>query len=89
MNPTPYKDRDLATKYKQTHSTASQTLPADVQQADLDSVAENGDVIIKNLLSVEEVHAIKTACNALLNHTGRNDFEGLKTQRVYAVLSIL
>ena len=87
MNPTPYKDQDLAAKYKQMHSMVSQTIPADVLQADLDSVAENGYVIIKNLLSKEEVHAIKTACNTLLDHTGRNDFEGLKTQRVYAVLS--
>ncbi|MDG0979463.1 MAG: phytanoyl-CoA dioxygenase family protein [Halieaceae bacterium] len=82
-----YKDQDLANKYKQTHSSASKSLPADVVKADLHSVATQGYVIIENLVSVAEVQKVKSACNDLLDHTGRNDFEGLKTQRVYAVLS--
>jgi hypothetical protein len=87
MKSTPYKDQDLAKKYKQTHSSASKSLPADVVKADLHSVATKGYVIIENLLSVAEVQKVKAACNDLLDYTGRNDFEGLKTQRVYAVLS--
>ena len=87
MNPTPYKNRDLANKYRQTRSNSAEKVPTELLEADLKAIATDGYVIIKNLLTPQEVQAIKTACTELLEHTGRNDFEGLKTQRVYAVLA--
>ncbi len=87
MNPTPYKNRDLANKYRQTRSNSAEKVPTELLEADLKAIATDGYVIIKNLLTAQEVQAIKTACTELLEHTGRNDFEGLKTQRVYAVLA--
>ena len=78
---------DLAGKYRQTHSQAAQTIPKSVTDADLASIEANGYVMIENLLSEEELDSIRAAAEPLLSASGRNDFEGLKTQRVYGVLS--
>lgn len=44
-------------------------------------------VIIENLLSKEQCQAIRTEGVKLLGTTGRNSFEGQRTQGVYDVLS--
>lgn len=45
-------------------------------------------MILKNLLSREEMEEIRAAVQPLLeDETGRNNFEGYKTRRVYAVLA--
>ena len=50
-------------------------------------VRDKGYVILKNLLTREEVAEIRAAVEPLLGVGGRNNFEGFKTRRVYAVLS--
>ncbi len=50
----------------------------------------DGYVIIENVLSAAELAAIRTALAPWLggaNKTGRNDFEGFSTNRVYALLA--
>lgn len=55
--------------------------------ADFEVLMRDGYVIIEGLLSRAQCDAIKADGLALLDHTGRNAFEGLRTQRVYDVLS--
>lgn len=78
---------DLAGTYRFTHSDAASQVPEDVVRADLEAVEAQGYVIIEGLLSADELDAIRKATAPLLDTPGRNDFEGLKTQRVYAVLA--
>ena len=44
-------------------------------------------MIWEKLLSEEECERIRDAVTPLLDHTGRNTFEGRRTQRVYSVLN--
>ena len=78
---------ELAGTYRFTRSHAASQVPEDVVRADLATVERLGYVIIESLLGADELDAIRVATAPLLNAPGRNDFEGLKTQRVYAVLA--
>lgn len=50
-------------------------------------VQEKGFVILKNLLTREETNEIRQQIQPLLNEqTGRNNFEGFNTKRVYSVV---
>jgi len=53
------------------------------------AMREDGYVIIEGLLTRDEVEAIKDALSPWLQgrHFGRNDFEGERTERVYALLA--
>ena len=61
-----------------------------VEQAQVDAllaeVVERGYVIIPELVERETMTAIKTAVRPLLQHDGRNEFEGRKTRRIYSVI---
>ncbi|MEM9599419.1 MAG: phytanoyl-CoA dioxygenase family protein [Pseudomonadota bacterium] len=46
----------------------------------------DGYVIIENVLDADRVQRIRTALNPHLIKTGRNDFEGLRSHRVYALV---
>ncbi|MEO1595827.1 MAG: phytanoyl-CoA dioxygenase family protein [Pseudomonadota bacterium] len=78
---------DLAGTYGFTQSDAASQVPEAVVRADLEAVERQGFVIIEGLLSADELDAIRAATRPLLDAQGRNDFEGRKTQRVYAVLA--
>ena len=82
-----YYDTDLAATYRRTNSSARDRVSQEVAAADLARVREHGFVIIEGLLSPDELQAIRGAVTPLLRESGRNDFEGTKTQRVYAVLA--
>ena len=82
-----YMAQDLAARYPFTRSEAARQVPAEIVEADLAEVAKRGYVVIEGLLSQAELDAIREAAEPLLDHSGRNDFEGLRTQRVYGVLS--
>lgn len=49
-------------------------------------VNEHGYVIIENAISPKVIEAMKAEVKPLLNHTGRNEFEGHKTRRIYSVI---
>jgi len=61
----------------------------DTLQAELDALATDGFVVLPDVLSAGEIDAVKRALAPYLDgkHMGRNRFEGLKTQRVYALLA--
>jgi ectoine hydroxylase-related dioxygenase (phytanoyl-CoA dioxygenase family) len=55
--------------------------------ADHAALMRDGYVIIERLLDTQTCEAIRIESRRLLGATGRNRFEGLKTQRVYNVLA--
>jgi hypothetical protein len=77
---------DLAHRYKWTTSTGSSVDDATVE-ADLAALESDGYVIWENLLSAEQCRQIRDVVRLWLGHTGRNSFEGRRTQRIYSVLS--
>jgi ectoine hydroxylase-related dioxygenase (phytanoyl-CoA dioxygenase family) len=56
---------------------------------ELDALATDGFVVLERVLNAAEMTAIRTALEPYLQgrHYGRNRFEGLRTQRVYALLA--
>jgi ectoine hydroxylase-related dioxygenase (phytanoyl-CoA dioxygenase family) len=76
---------DLAGTHKASHSAAASKVDAAVLEADMRKLERDGYVIIESLLSADQIAGIKGALQPLLDHTGRNAFEGHKTQRLYAV----
>lgn len=77
---------DLAGTYPRTASSGQSVDPA-VADADLAAVLRDGYVILRDLLSPGQRAEIKDAVTPLLDHHGRNPFEGHATQRIYSVLN--
>ena len=46
-----------------------------------------GYIIFENVMTADEVDAYQAALEPYMVHNGRNDFEGLHTNRVYALLA--
>ena len=80
-----YNDTDHANTYKQLVPNPNRR-SADID-ADYETLMRDGYVIIKNVISKEVCEEIKENGLHLLEHKGRNSFEGHETQRVYDVLS--
>lgn len=79
---------DLASTHKSFRSddgSASEALKVMVAE-DYDTVMKNGFVIIEGLLTPSQLELIRDAALPLLGNSGRNTFEGVKTQRLYNVL---
>ncbi|GAB3205762.1 phytanoyl-CoA dioxygenase family protein [Nocardia tengchongensis] len=79
-------DGDLAGTYRRTGSSGASIDPA-VVDADLAALERDGYVILPDLLSPAELDEIREAVAPLLDRSGRNNFEGHATQRVYSVLN--
>jgi ectoine hydroxylase-related dioxygenase (phytanoyl-CoA dioxygenase family) len=77
---------DLAGTYRRTVSAGAGIDPA-LADADLAQVQRDGYVILPDLISADELAKIKEAVAPLLDRSGRNRFEGHRTQRVYSVLN--
>lgn len=56
-------------------------------EADFTRLMADGYVIIEGLIDRVATDAVRAACTPLLDRTGRNSFEGVRTQRLYNVLS--
>ncbi|MFE3103500.1 phytanoyl-CoA dioxygenase family protein [Nocardia tengchongensis] len=79
-------DGDLAGTYRRTGSSGASIDPA-VVDADLAALERDGYVILPDLLSPAELDEIRESVAPLLDRSGRNNFEGHATQRVYSVLN--
>jgi hypothetical protein len=77
---------DLAGRYKWTPSSGASVDPA-IVDADMAALDRDGYVIWENLLSAQECQQIREVVDPWLGPTGRNAFEGRRTQRIYSVLS--
>lgn len=80
-----YNNADHANTHRQLTPKADRS-SAEID-ADFEVLMRDGYVIIPELLSRATCEVIKADSSALLDYAGRNQFEGLKTQRVYDVLS--
>src|SRR5438045_7585358 len=78
--------RDIAGTYRRTASAGEAIDPA-VAEADLAAVLRDGYVVLPDLLSALDLAEVRGAVTSLLDKTGRNNFEGESTQRVYSVLN--
>lgn len=67
------------------------SLPSDPQtRADIEQCLENGYVVLENVFSLNEAAEAKAEIGRLSGKdpiAGRNSFEGLKTNRIYSLLS--
>lgn len=77
---------DLAQRFKWTPSGGS-LVDSAVVDADMAALARDGYVVWENLLDAKQCREIREVVRPWLGHTGRNSFEGRRTQRVYSVLS--
>lgn len=77
---------DLAQRYKREPSGGS-SVDSTIVEADMTALDRDGYVIWENLLSPEQCQEIRDVVRPWLGHTGRNSFEGWRTQRIYSVLS--
>ena len=80
-----YQNTDQAKTYSQLQPGPERSSPE--IDADYETLMRDGYVIIEGLLSKDQCEAIKAEGLSLLGKTGRNEFEGLNTQRVYDLLS--
>jgi len=64
----------------------NQTIDSAETAADLAKLQKDGFVIIEKLLSPSQVQEVRDALAPHLGQTGRNNFEGTRTQRVYGLL---
>jgi ectoine hydroxylase-related dioxygenase (phytanoyl-CoA dioxygenase family) len=87
-NPEVHRLEDLAGDLARTHRTTGVDRGVHSTQLDADLAAldRDGYVVLTNLLSPEECDELRAELTALLGRTGRNAFEGHRTQRVYSVL---
>jgi hypothetical protein len=78
--------RDLATRHKSTAGVNVETVDPEIVANDLEALASFGFVIIENLVSTEMADSLQECLADAFNPTGRNNFEGYKTQRLYSML---
>lgn len=78
--------RDLAARYRRTNS-AGEHVDAGIVDADLAEIARHGYLILPNLLTAKQCAEIRHAVEPLPGEQGRNNFEGVKTRRVYSVMA--
>jgi ectoine hydroxylase-related dioxygenase (phytanoyl-CoA dioxygenase family) len=77
---------DLAGTHRAGVGAGAQVEPSVVAR-DLAAVEADGYVILDGLLDEAQLEQIRAAVTPLLGHEGRNAFEGLRTQRLYSVLT--
>lgn len=78
---------DLSGRYKSTAGSQDSVDPAIIDSA-IEQVNRDGYIIIENLFSPEDMAALKVDALTRFKHTsGRNNFEGLATQRLYSMMA--
>jgi ectoine hydroxylase-related dioxygenase (phytanoyl-CoA dioxygenase family) len=76
---------DLARTHRRTHDV-DRGVDRRQLDADLAALKRDGYVVMTGLLSREECDELRGRLAPLLDQTGRNAFEGHRTQRIYSVL---
>ncbi|MGI9288737.1 MAG: phytanoyl-CoA dioxygenase family protein [Pseudomonadales bacterium] len=81
-----YQTADLAGKYKSTAGTQQAADPALLERL-LGQVKRDGYVVVENLIAKSKIDEIKEVSLAHFEHdSGRNNFEGFATQRLYSMM---
>lgn len=82
-----YHSMETAAKYKKTQSNANDRVDQELLQQYLDELMQDGYVVVPDLLNQEQLDIIREEVTPMLNHKGRNFFEGELTQRIYSVMA--
>ena len=78
---------DLSGRYKSTAGTQDNVDPALIKAA-MEQIGRDGYIILKNLFTHEEMDTLKADASTRFKHSkGRNNFEGLATQRLYSMMA--
>lgn len=77
---------DIAGTYRLADSVARDGRISEATARDLEKLDRNGFLVIESLVGGETLAAARAALLAVLGPTGRNEFEGVKTQRAYSLL---
>ena len=80
-----YQHQDLARTYGFTRSEAAAAIDPKLVETQQQELLENGYIILENLVSTEQMQALRDACAEHLEQFGRNSFEGELTQRIYGL----
>lgn len=80
-----YAEGDLARTHSFTASNAAAQFDPEILARQHAALLRDGYVIIENLMSDDDVAALKQGAYAELQHFGRNSFEGERTQRLYGL----
>jgi hypothetical protein len=80
-----YMHADHARTHESTAGTQDSVDPAAIDRH-MRAIEAEGYTILPGLLSPADCKALRREVEPLLGQTGRNNFEGLKTQRIYSVL---
>ncbi len=83
-----YEDlsEDLAGTYHRATKTAAENVEPGLLEGYLAQLEADGFVVLEDAISSTNVAQAKAAIEPLLELLGRNNFEGLKTQRAYSLL---
>jgi len=77
---------DLAGTFRREERNASGKVEQTALDASLAQLDRDGYVVLDGAITPEQLAEAKQALAPLLGQLGRNDFEGLQTQRVYSLL---
>lgn len=80
-----YAGSDLARTFGFTRSEEAQAIDRELVDEQQKILHRDGFIILENLMSADELHALRAASAPHLTHVGRNSFEGERTQRIYGL----
>lgn len=82
-----YMAVETASKYKKTANDHKAVVSDEKLQRLYAQIDHDGYLIVENVLDDQCLEDIRRVAHDLLQHTGRNNFEGFKTQRIYSVIA--
>lgn len=80
-----YNSADHAKKYRSTAGTQA-AMDQTLRQRCIEDLDRDGYTIVKDVFDADVVRRIRSECEPLFRHAGRNAFEGYKTRRLYSPL---
>lgn len=81
-----YNEAELGARYSTSGVDDGQRIPPPSPEM-CEALARDGHVIVENVIPAEECETLKEEMNGLFEHdAGRNNFEGFRTQRLYALI---
>ncbi|MEM8662154.1 MAG: phytanoyl-CoA dioxygenase family protein [Pseudomonadota bacterium] len=80
-----YANVDLARTYRFTRSEEAMAVDTDLVDEQQAQLQRDGYIILHEMVSQQQLDALRKQAQQHLEHQGRNSFEGERTQRIYAV----
>ncbi|MFK8043283.1 phytanoyl-CoA dioxygenase family protein [Congregibacter sp.] len=80
-----YFDVDLARTHTFSQSEAASSVDNELLESQQAALLSDGFIILKDLVSAEQLAQLRSEANHWLDKPGRNSFEGERTQRLYGL----